>query len=121
MLGVSTSRFHKHADGLRSGGSGFRPLRQSSINFTINSGTATPPERRIVFDFRNSYIVHAGVEKQLKKDLAVRAGYVFDHSPVPDKSTGPLFPDNSRNSFTVGATKAHGNADFSLSIKPCSF
>jgi len=40
-------------------------------------------------------------------------GYVFDHSPVPDKSTGPLFPDNTRNSLTIGATKTIGNKEFS--------
>jgi long-chain fatty acid transport protein len=113
MVGVSTSRYHNLLMAFDFEVQDFDRFASLPINFTINSGTATPPERRIVFDFRNSYIIHAGVEKKLNKDMAVRAGYVFDHSPVPDKSTGPLFPDNTRNSFTIGATKSHGNADFS--------
>jgi long-chain fatty acid transport protein len=113
MVGVSNSSFHNMLVAFDVEVQDFDRFASLPINFTINAGTATPPERRIVFDFRNSYIVHAGVEKPIKKDLVVRAGYVFDHSPVPDKSTGPLFPDNTRNSFTVGATKIHGNAEFS--------
>jgi long-chain fatty acid transport protein len=114
QVGVSNSSFHNMLVAFDFELQDFDRFASLPINFTNNSGTATPPERRIVFDFRNSYIVHAGVEKPLKEGLAVRAGYVFDHSPVPDKSTGPLFPDNTRNSFTVGASKTHGNAEFSL-------
>ena len=113
MLGVSTSRFHNMLMAFDFEIQDFDRFASLPINFTVNSGTATPPERRIVFDFRNSYIVHAGVEKPIKEGLMVRAGYVFDHSPVPDKSAGPLFPDNTRNSFTVGASKVRGNKEFS--------
>ncbi len=69
----------------------------------------------LFFDFRNSFQTHLGAEKHLsKRDVTVRAGFIFDHSPVPDKSVGPLFPDSSRVSFTVGATKVHKDSEFTF-------
>ncbi len=99
----------------------FSRFRSLPINFTQTSGTATPGERKLDFDFRNSVLVMAGIEKQMGEDMAVRAGFVFDHSPVPDKSTGPLFPDSSRFSFTVGASKRRGNTEFSIFYQAMKF
>jgi long-subunit fatty acid transport protein len=45
--------------------------------------------------------------------MQVRMGYSFDRSPVPDKSVNALFPDSSRNSFTVGMSRTRGNKEFS--------
>jgi len=99
----------------------YHRFRELPINFTQTSETATPPERKIQFDFRNSVVVSGGLEKRMGEDMAVRAGFVFDHSPVPDKSTGPLFPDNSRFSFTVGASKRRGNTEFSVFYQAMKF
>jgi len=99
----------------------YHRFRDLPINFTQTSETATPPERRINFDFRNSVVVSGGMEKLMGDDMALRAGFVFDHSPVPDKSTGPLFPDNSRFSFTVGASKRRGNTEFSVFYQAMRF
>jgi long-chain fatty acid transport protein len=89
------------------------------LNFTqteqTNPDVRTPAEKRLVFDFRDSYQIAAGVEKPFsKRNLTVRAGYFFDYSPVVDKSVGPLFPDSNRNSLTVGASKRRKNTEFSL-------
>ena len=46
---------------------------------------------------------------------------MFDHSPVPDKSTGPLFPDTSRHSFTAGASKQFGNLELSFFYQAMNF
>ena len=51
----------------------------------------------------------------------VRAGFIFDHSPVPDKSVGPLFPDNSRVSFTIGGTRKRGNKEFTFFYQGMKF
>ncbi len=105
------------------------------INFTKNTDskgrpTATGPELRLKFDFKNSVIIATGYEHKmptitakkgmiggmlasLAKDATVRAGYSFDKSPVPDQSKGPLFPDTDRHSFTTGLTKIHGALDLS--------
>jgi len=108
----------------------FRRFQDLPINFSVTKDEKgvdlpTTPERRIVFDFSNSYIVHSGVERQLtggdgnrfqrlRKGMAVRAGYMFDHTPVVDKSVGPLFPDANRHGFTFGMSKSSGKMEMSL-------
>ena len=121
VVGVSNSSFRNMLLSVDFGIQDFQRFRTLPINFTKTSGTATPPERALNFDFRNSYMLHLGVEKPLNPALTVRAGYVFDYSPVPDKSTGPLFPDNTRNSFTIGATKKKGNKEFTLFYQAMKF
>ena len=92
----------------------FQRFKDLPINFTkTGKNIATPAEARLVFDFHNSYILKLGIEKRMKKITAVRMGYVFDHTPVPDKSVGGLFPDSSRNSVTFGVTQTRGNLEFS--------
>ena len=109
----------------------FNRFQDFPINFTVTKDArgrdlGTQPERRLVFDFGNSWLLQGGYERpisadkvpkmmrSLMSDVTLRAGYVFDHSPVPDKSVGPLFPDSSRNSVTVGMTKKRGNLDLTL-------
>jgi long-chain fatty acid transport protein len=55
-----------------------------------------------------------GAEMPLNESTTVRAGYMFDYSPVPDQSVGPLFPDANRNSMTFGASKKIENKEFSV-------
>jgi len=54
------------------------------------------------------------VERALNSTMTVRLGYMFDKSPVPDQSVGPLFPDSNRHSFTIGASKRQGDKELSL-------
>ena len=89
------------------------------LNFTqtkqTNPDVRTPAEKRLVFDFRNSWQIAFGVEKPLsRRNLTVRAGYFIDYTPVVDKSVGPLFPDASRHSLTVGGSKRTKSAELSL-------
>ncbi len=51
---------------------------------------------------------------ELAKDTTARFGYTFDRSPVVERSIGPLFPDTTRNSITMGMTKKHGSLDLSM-------
>ena len=55
------------------------------------------------------------------EDKSIRVGYIFDRSPVVDKSVGPLFPDSSRHSFTVGATKKLMGMEFSMFYEAMQF
>jgi long-chain fatty acid transport protein len=96
------------------------PLNFSQTEQT-NKDVRTPAEKRLVFDFRNSYQVAVGVEKPLNPKMTVRAGYMFDRSPVVDKSVGPLFPDSNRHSFTVGGTKTVANKEFTLFYEAMKF
>ena len=99
----------------------FSRFKTLPINFSNTSGTATPAERSLAFDFRNSFQTHLGAEKKMNELTTVRAGFIFDHSPVPDKSVGPLFPDNSRVSFTIGGTRKRGNKEFTFFYQGMKF
>jgi long-chain fatty acid transport protein len=99
----------------------FSRFKSLPINFTDTSGTATPPERRIDFNFRNSFQTHLGAEKHLSSTLIFRAGFIFDHSPVSDQAVGPLFPDSSRVSFTLGATQKRSSGDFTFFYQGMKF
>lgn len=90
------------------------------VNFSQTEDVATPEELRLEFDFNNSYQVSFGYERAIK-GMKLRGGYMFDHSPVPDKSTGPLFPDSSRHSFTVGSSMQRGNMELSVFYQAMKF
>jgi long-chain fatty acid transport protein len=99
----------------------YHRFRSVPVNFSETVDTATPEELVLEFDFNNSFLVHAGIEKPVWEDTAVRFGYMYDHSPVPDKSTGPLFPDSNRHSFTVGASKRMGNMEMTFFYQAMKF
>ncbi len=52
--------------------------------------------------YQNNFLLRAGVEYQLSDQLAVRAGYIFDQSPVKEGYLEPSLPDADRHDFTVG-------------------
>lgn len=52
-------------------------------------------------DYKNAYLVRLGGEYSLEK-LALRLGFVYDMSPVPDKSLEPLLPDSDRLEGIIG-------------------
>jgi long-chain fatty acid transport protein len=118
-VGISNSSFWNSTIAVDFKVQDFRRFKDLPINFskTIDAKgreTATPAERRLDFDFRNSYLISAGIAKPLSPKLELRGGYMFDYSPVPDKSVGPLFPDNTRHSATVGGTMKVGKLELSL-------
>lgn len=99
----------------------YHRFKSVPVNFSQTVDVATPAELRLEFDFNNAWQISTGFEKPLNENLQVRAGYMFDHTPVPDKSTGPLFPDSSRHSFTVGASLLRGNMELSLFYQAMKF
>jgi long-subunit fatty acid transport protein len=71
---------------------------------------------------RNSYIARIGLERPLGEKTTIRAGYSYDRSPVADASVGPLFPDSSRNNYTVGFSRMMmGNKEFSFFYQAMMF
>lgn len=91
------------------------------INEKTQAGVALPPVQKLVFDFKRSWNFGFGAEKKLSESLTVRAGYIRDLSPVPDKSVGPLFPDSNRHSITFGATRKSGTREMSFFYEAMMF
>jgi long-chain fatty acid transport protein len=103
----------------------YRRFSSVPLNFSITEATdgdaRTPAEQRLVFDFRGSYQLALGVERQVSTGLTVRGGYLFDRSPVVEKSVGPLFPDANRHSATAGMSMRMLGGEFSLFYEAMQF
>ena len=52
-------------------------------------------------DYVDTYILRVGAEYTMG-DLQVRAGYLYDRTPVTEQYDEPLLPDANRNGYTVG-------------------
>ena len=80
-----------------------------TLKLDIPVGPPAPPPISVPFqrpiisakDWDNSLILRLGGEYRLK-EIAVRAGVVYDFNPQPDKSVEPLLPDTDRFEATVG-------------------
>ncbi len=98
----------------------YKKFKNVVLNFPINEDSTTldnialPAQKILNFNFREAWHFAFGVEKPLSDTLTMRVGYLFDFTPVVAQSVGPLFPDSDRDSFTVGGTKKHGNAEFTF-------
>jgi long-chain fatty acid transport protein len=113
-IGVANSSFWNSIISAEFQFQDYHRFKSVALNFTKTIDTATPPELRLNFDFNNAYEIKLGMEKKLGDMMHIRAGYYFDHSPVPPKSVGPLFPDSTHNSFTTGFSREMGNKEFTL-------
>jgi len=62
------------------------------------------PTKNIVSakNYENTFIIRVGGEYTLDQ-LQLRAGYLFDRSPVKTEFVEPLLPDANRNGFNIGA------------------
>jgi long-chain fatty acid transport protein len=52
--------------------------------------------------YENTYIIRVGGEYTMDA-LQIRAGYLFDNSPVLPKYVDPMLPDANRNGINIGA------------------
>lgn len=56
----------------------------------------------IIRDYRNAYDFCLGVSFKATDSLTLRAGYLFDPSPVPEENVDPILPDSDKNIYTMG-------------------
>ncbi len=105
----------------------YKKFKSVSLDFPINdqgpglSNLGLDPEKILTFDFRESWNFSFGAEKRINETTTVRFGYMFDMSPVPAQSVGPLFPDADRSSFTVGATRKNGTKEMTVFYEAMKF
>lgn len=59
--------------------------------------------------YDDAFNYRIGVERKMSDKLALRGGYIFDASPQPDESVGPLLPDSDRHGVNVGVGYNFGN------------
>jgi long-chain fatty acid transport protein len=75
---------------------GWSSYNQLAITFKNDNSSAVMPE-----DYSDTYILRFGGEYTMG-DWQLRAGYLFDHTPVPTNHVEPLLPDANRNEVSVG-------------------
>lgn len=53
-------------------------------------------------NWEDSWMIRIGLEYWVADEWAVRGGYIFDTTPIPDDTLKPILPDSDRNEITLG-------------------
>lgn len=72
----------------------------------LNLEREVPPvatDTRTPLRWRNIWTLRAGLELRLTGATALRAGYAYVPSPVPERTLSPAAPDGTMHHFSVGA------------------
>ncbi|MBI3586250.1 MAG: outer membrane protein transport protein [Ignavibacteriales bacterium] len=75
---------------------GWSSYKELAVTFKKDNSTSVSPK-----NYEDTYMIRLGGEYTMG-DLQLRAGYYYDHSPVPTKYVEPLLPDANRNGISVG-------------------
>ena len=76
---------------------GWSSYKQLAIQFKADpSRNETQPK-----NYSDTYIIRFGAEYSVDA-WQLRAGYLYDHSPVSDQYVDPMLPDANRNGVTAG-------------------
>jgi long-chain fatty acid transport protein len=75
---------------------GWSSYDKLTIDFAANNSSTVSPK-----NYKDTYILRLGAEYVLG-NFAVRGGWYYDHSPVPDEYVEPLLPDANRNGYNLG-------------------
>lgn len=54
-------------------------------------------------NWKDAWAFRFGANYQVKDNMKIRAGYIYDLTPVPDDTFDPQMPDANRHIFTVGS------------------
>lgn len=73
------------------------------VQLAFNDG-ATPPEV-LTQNWRDSWLLSVGGEVAANADTMIRAGFMYDESPVNGAFASPRIPDNDRYWLAVGLTR----------------
>ena len=60
-------------------------------------------------DWRDVFAFHLGVQYQCNPTWVLRGGYIFDQSPVPERTLGPMVPDSDGHLLSLGIGYTRGN------------
>ena len=75
----------------------------SSLPIDIKDNKALLPDTNAPKNWKDVVALRLGAEYRVTDPLALRAGFVYDQSPVPADTMGPDLPDSDRLNYMVGA------------------
>jgi long-chain fatty acid transport protein len=73
-------------------------------DFLIPPGMKSSPQ-----DWRDVMTFHLGASYDLHQTWIFRGGYIFDQTPVPERTLGPMVPDADGHLFSAGIGYDHDN------------
>lgn len=92
------------------------------LDVTLANGTVLPNPR----NWQRSYVVMAGTEYTFIRpallpswEIAIRSGYVFADSPVPERTFNPDVPDSNSHSYSAGIGVLCRRGGTFLGVIPC--
>jgi long-chain fatty acid transport protein len=97
-MGIAYSRFEPFTfefDTTWTGWSSYSKLKTNLDTFPTT--TATIPK-----NWHDAWAFRFGANYEIRKGMKIRAGYIYDLTPVPNSSFDPQVPDANRHIFTVG-------------------
>lgn len=74
----------------------------ATIDIVLPDGTHSVQPQ----DYKNTVTIRLGGEYKINPKAAVRAGYIYDPTPVPDTTISARLPDINRHDVTLGGTYA---------------
>jgi long-chain fatty acid transport protein len=85
-------------------------IERPTVLATVYTGVATPPTTQAPVlgttnsnkEWKDVCALRLGAEYRVTDPLSLRAGFVYDPSPVPANTMGPELPDADRLNYTVG-------------------
>jgi long-chain fatty acid transport protein len=67
-------------------------------------------------DYEDKITLRIGGEYKVNPQVAVRAGYIYDPTPIPGTTVSARLPDANRHDITVGGSYSFGNYDVNLGL-----
>src|SRR5574341_461399 len=85
-----------------------------SQNIRFDNNTLAVQDTSVPLDWQDTWTFRIGGQYDVSDAVALRAGYSFDPSAVPDATLSPVFPEPDKHQVTVGlgVTRGSWTVDF---------
>lgn len=103
--GISISRFQPFTFNFDVTWTGWSSYDRLDIKLTrpiVSNGVLTSTISQAK-NWKDAWAFRFGANYQVKENMKIRAGYIYDLTPVPDDTFDPQVPDANRHIFTVGS------------------
>jgi long-chain fatty acid transport protein len=86
-------------------------------NATVNSVLGSSFSDSIPLNWKNEFVYRVGLEYKVTENLALRVGYAYGGSPVPDSTLSPLTAAIMENTLTAGLGYTWWRLEFDLAYQ----
>jgi long-chain fatty acid transport protein len=103
-VGIAYSRFKPFTFEFDTTWTGWSSYDKLKVNLaTPLTPTSTVKTLTTPKNWQDAWAFRFGANYEINENMKVRAGYIYDLTPVPDSSFDPQVPDANRHIFTVGS------------------